>query len=109
MKPNRGRVDNIESAFDRAMAVVNKRRVEKGHERIALAFKQLRKVGATMMDRIGGPTARRLCKAGTLSDGDAAYVRSDFDVLIKALKTWCEELQRAGLFALIVQPTATNS
>ena len=104
VKPNRARVDNIESAFDRAMAVVNKRRVAKGHEPMAFAFKQLRKVGATMMDRIGGPTARRLYKAGTLTDGDAAYVRNDFDALTKALKAWGSDLRRAGLFAATAAP-----
>lgn len=64
---------------------------------IDLSFKQLRKIGATAMQRLGGDETRRLYKAGTIDDGDKVYVRETWAKLTPHLIAWGDELRLDGI------------
>jgi hypothetical protein len=67
---------------------------------VDLPFKQLRKIGATEIQRIGGDEARRLYKAGTIDSGDKVYVRHSWDKLTPHLEAWGEQLRRDGVLTM---------
>jgi integrase len=64
---------------------------------VNLSFKQLRKIGATAMQRFGGDETRRLYKAGTIEDGDKVYVRETWAKLTPHLMAWGDELRLDGV------------
>jgi hypothetical protein len=59
-----------------------------------IAFKQLRKIGASAMERIGGLQARRQYKAGAIDSGDKVYVLESFENLTPHLLAWGKELRK---------------
>ncbi len=64
---------------------------------IDLPFKQLRKIGASAINRIGGSDAMRLYKAGVIGKGDKVYIIDSYEKLTPHLLAWGEELRKDGV------------
>lgn len=86
-----GKYNGIGHAHGRLLAKATKQGVA------PLSFKQLRKIGTSAMERLGGQQARRLYKAGTIDSGDKVYIREAWENLTPHLSAWGEQLRADGV------------
>jgi hypothetical protein len=86
-----GKYNGVGHAYTRLLKKAKKQRIA------LLPFKQLRKLGTSAMERLGGQQARRLYKAGTIDSGDKVYVREAWEKLTPHLLAWAAELRFDGV------------
>jgi integrase len=91
------KIDNIQSAYFRAVGRVNEQRKKAKQDPIELAFKQFRKIGATAISDIAGQEIQKLYRAASIGDTDRFYVAANFDKLTAALKVWAQTLRLDGV------------